>query len=240
MKKNDMQMIAASPQTLIVPLGGLEYIDDALPFDGPSQICAALAESVCDACGALQAPMQNYTYTLPFKNLPGSIPLQKKTALRMMVDIITGSASWNATSLVFLDQGILYQDLAAEVRRKYATVLPENVNWTCISWQNLPALRQGVSARFADLKELWHSEAALLFLYRELFAPDLKIAKRTTSLVPKHIFTRWKKTGMDPEKLRKYRQTYELSVWTGVEDYSPLFPEVSRALCEKIQNNLEL
>ncbi|WP_034636176.1 hypothetical protein [Chitinivibrio alkaliphilus] len=129
----------------------------------------------------------------------------------------------------------MHHSLVFAFFQKYRKILPESMTVEFISWQDLPAVRAGVRQRFSRLTELWRSEAAVRLLYRELCDKTVEIEKNGNVLLPKDIFQRWKKRGMDPHKLTTYTATYSLSQWDRLIDDTPLFPEVVEAVNEAIQ-----
>ncbi|MGM0444069.1 MAG: creatininase family protein [Fibrobacterota bacterium] len=225
---------------LIVPLTAPESCGDDLPLNGAAAVCTRLSHDAAAGVNGLCTSSLNYTWNTPFQSLPGVLTVDRRTAIRQCAALIRSASLQGVQRVVFLDQSVLSDGIEGPLNKRYGDFLRDTVPYGFIRWQNIGVLRAALNNCLTGLEELWRSEAAVVCLYHELFRPGKPLSAQKGTLLDRKLFSRWKKRGMDPEKLSAYLQTYRLSVWNASALAPRIYETALQAVIEEINKTVEI
>lgn len=230
---NQVKKLLAENQTLILPVTVMEPLGLDLPLGLVFRINEAVAKAVSKESQTLTAPLLKYGYSTPFKAFSGVLSTRKNSFITEVADIVRSAIGWGIKRIVFLDGSAYLRKEIDEALKRYKKKLPEDFSYTVVSWQTIGPVRKIVKESYNNLAELWRSEALYTALAKELF--NTEFTPSQTKPVDAVLFKKWRKRGMDPEKLAAYAPLCSLSRWSDVSMSKKLFPILIEEICKEIK-----
>lgn len=218
---------------LIIPVASLEPMAGELPLGTSQKVVSCIADEVASKTKTLVAPLLAYPYATPFKAFPGVTGSRWNSFATTVADLVRSAIGWGVEKVVFLDGGVTAAPHIHTGIKRYRRILPDDFDYTVVSWQNVPALRKELPLLFEGLTETWRSDAALAKLYGEITDTPVRSVEETP-FPEKEPFQKWKKRGMDPQKLKNITPLMSFSNWSGVNENEKLLPVVIEAVVEEL------
>lgn len=219
---NDIARYVQKSPSLILPLAPIEPLGNDCPLHTIPFINKRIAYSVAERVAILCAPVMQYGYSTPFKAFEGVLSTRKETFVKTIADTVRSAVGWGIETVYFLEGSSYLADSIHEAIKRYRKKLPQNFQYTVISWQSLAIVRKFIKARFENLDEVFRCEAVYAYLATELYGNTIKTPM--TKLPDRELVQKWRKRGMDPEKLRAYAHDGFLSRWTSYSCDELLIP----------------
>lgn len=226
-----------SCDSLVVPVAPLASYPE-LPL-GILQECTKKIVNMLELEGGLlAAPIQSYGFITPFKGVSGIVGMRRNSFPTLVTDTLLSAKSWGVTKVVYLVPTDDEATLVKEGIKRYKRKLPKNFKIQTIAWQSLPKTRLLLQEVFADLEELWRSEALVAALAHEWFEYDLPGARPAVG-ISQEEFQKWYRRGMDPEQLRKMSSALQFSSWSSVSDGTSFASVLLDEIQDKITRFME-
>jgi creatinine amidohydrolase/Fe(II)-dependent formamide hydrolase-like protein len=231
--KQIQEYISSNP-SIILPLGGLEPLG-SFGTIGDNSLCAnALTQSVSNAISVVSAPLVEYGCTTQFKAFSGSAGVKPKTMSNYLFGLCN-DWFYQGIKRILIINGIEGNGLALDLLIKRYHNLNGQIE--IVSLHSDMAIRDilaGVQtgAEFDRLEFMILSIASFLKNDR-LNCP---VNAKVDNLPEKKVFTKWKKSGRDPDKLKKMIPSGSLSSIAqefNIEAGKVLFTTISDYLIKK-------
>ena len=225
------KIIAENPR-VICSVCAPEIIQN-LPLNINEFLTLKIAETVSQKTGIYEtAPILQGIIT-PFKPLP-AIGTHHRRFSSLISDCVRSLSSSGVKKVFFITSSPLFSRALENGISNYKRLLPADFSAEIICWQSRKIVNEITSSHFENLIEFFRSEAAIFLLANELNKTEIPQSLRELPF-SKSDFEKWKKRGMDPEKLCKLSPDFRFSSWT---KFTP--PEFSffEALTNDISNAL--
>jgi len=196
-------------------------------------ITQKIADKVCEKTKYYQTTPILQGIITPFKPL-ASTGLHKNRFSSLISDCVCSLSFAGAKKIFFLTSSDLFSSSIIKGIKNYKSKLPSDFSVKIICWQNLKIVEKTVENQFENLCEYWRKESAIFLLANELKGIEIPNAPPKLRF-SKEDFLKWKKRGMDPEKLRKLSPNYQFSFWT---KYEPLNYSFLDKICDEICDEL--
>lgn len=228
----EVQQIIKDKPILIIPLVPMEPYGKNVPLGAINEISATISSKVASESNTLCATSMRYSFATPFKAFSGVLSMRKNTFITAIADVVRSAIGWGVKKVIFLDSSVYLQPSVEVALKRFQKKMPQDFTYEYICWQQIGSVRKIVKDSFDELEERWRSEALIACLYREIC--DVEIISEDTKLVDQSLFQRWKKRGMDPEKLIAYSSGCSLSRWKAYKDSGALLPQLVSEICKRI------
>ena len=223
------KIIAENPQ-VISAVCAPEIIQN-LPLNINEFLTQKIAESVSQKTGIYETSPILQGIITPFKPLP-AIGTHHRRFSALISDSVRSLCAAGVKKIFFIVSSPIFSPALTDGISNFRQMLPKDFSFEVISWQNRKIVSEVVSAHFENLTEFFRSEAAIFLLANELNKTE--IPKNLPELpFSKQDFDKWKKRGMDPEKLRKLSPDFRFSSWT---NYTP--PPSDFSFFETLTNDI--
>ena len=214
------KIIAGNPQ-VICSVCAPEIIQN-LPLNISRFLTEKIAESVSQKTGIYETSPILQGIITPFKPFP-AIGTHHRRFSSLISDSVRSLCSAGVKKIFFITSSPIFSPAIKSGISNFRQMLPADFSYEIIFWQNRRIVSETVSAHFENLTEFFRSEAAIFLLANEL--KKIEIPQNLPKLsFSKEDFDKWKKRGMDPEKLRKLSPDFRFSFWSNT---TPLPPEFS-------------
>jgi len=224
--------ILLETQKVICAVSGAEPIQN-LPLNINEFITQKIAKKVCENTKYYQTTPILQGIITPFKPLP-STGVHKNRFCALISDCACSLSAAGAKKIFFLTSSDLFSALIIKGIKNYESKLPNDFSYKIICWQELKIVKKTVESQFEDLCEYWRKESAVFMLAKEL--KEIEVPNASPKLhFSKEDFLKWKKRGMDPEKLRKLSPNFQFSHWT---KFTPLNYSFFDKICDEICDEL--
>lgn len=222
------KIIAENPQ-VICSVSAPETIQD-LPLNINEFITQKIAESVSQKTGIYEtAPVLQGIIT-QFKPLP-AIGTHHRRFSSLISDCVRSLCYSGVKKIFFITSSPIFTNALKEGIKNYRQMLPKDFSYKIICWQESKTIKE-ISPYFENLIEYFRSESAIFLLANEL--KNIEIPKILPELpFSKDEFEKWRRRGMDPEKLKKLTPEYRFSSWT---NFTP--PPKEFSFFEKLTDDL--
>ena len=226
-------MLAESKQ-VICSVSAPEPVQN-LPLNICETITNKIAEKVCEKTNIYQTSPILQGIITPFKPI-ADIGLHKNRFRALISDCVCSLSGAGAKKIFFITSSDIFTQSIQKAIKDYKTKLPSDFSTEIISWQNTDCAQKIPSEHFENLSQFWRNEAAIFLLANEL--KGIEIPKSTPNLsFSKDEFEKWKKRGMDPEKLRKLSPNFQFSQWTNfTPPNASFFEELCDGIAKRITN----
>lgn len=206
----------------------MEPLGLEMPLSSVTELNQKIAQEVAQEAAILCAPVMAYGYATPFKAFPGILSTRRDTFITALADTVRSSVGWGVKKIYFLEGSSYLAPSIKEAVARYKSKLPDDFSYEVVSWQSLGAVRRFVNEQYDDLVEVFRSEALYAYLAQEILGYSMK--PQITKAPDRELLTKWRKRGMDPEKLKAYAPQATLSRWSGCDTSKRLLP----LLCKEI------
>lgn len=214
--------------SLIIPVAPVEPLGVELPLHSISSINHKVAQAVSEKLQLLCASPVRYAYATPFKAFPGVLSTKRDTFVTTMADCVRSAIGWGVKKVYFVEGSSYLASSIDEAMKRYKRKFPDDFSYEIISWQMLGPVRRFINEKYTDLAEVFRSEALYAYLVEELLG--YSVESPSSKAPDRELLTKWRKRGMDPEKLKAYAKDCRLSRWSGCDRNDKLLPLLVEAI----------
>jgi len=188
---------------LLLPVGSLEPVGTDIPIGTINRITECIAGELCSRLNIIAAPLFAYGHATPFQSFEGCSGLHASTLSRSVYDCCNGWFFNGFKRIIVLTCAMDGSTgIAQAIKRLNAHPLHKNAV-TLISIQEDGFFRSYCEVQRGG-KENGRSEWGLFALNSFLGqSSDLATPRHVLPVADVKQFSRWRKCGRDPEKLRK-------------------------------------
>jgi len=229
-------LTAADCSTMIgvIPFAALEPIGGELPLNLFQAVTESISTAVADLPNCVVLPQITTTYATPFQGFKGVVSLRRSVFMNVIADAVQSICAMGFRKVLFLDGTCYSKSSIDQGLKKFKRTLPEQFSYGIISWQHESSLKNAF-ATSVNLRERWRSEAAAVQIYAELTGTAIPEIFRLNKNISDQQFESWRKRTRDPEMLTKYFPEAHLSSWDSLAVEEPLFPKLTKSICETIE-----
>lgn len=226
---NDAKKIIAENPHIICAVSAPEIIQD-LPLNINEFITLKIAESVSQKTGIYETSPILQGIITPFKPLP-AIGTHHHRFSSLISDTVRSLCYGGVKKVFFITSSQIFSAALNTGIKNYRQMLPKDFSYEIICWQNSKAVNE-ISPYFENLTEYFRSEAAIFLLANEL--KSIEVPQSLPKLpFSKDEYEKWRRRGMDPEKLKKLTPEYRFSHWS---NFTP--PPKSFSFFEKLTDDI--
>ncbi|MCL2844725.1 MAG: hypothetical protein FWE23_04645 [Chitinivibrionia bacterium] len=224
--------LLAESKRVICPICAPEPVQN-LSLNICEIITKKIAEKISEKTGIYQTSPILQGIITPFKPV-ADIGLHKNRFRAIISDCVCSLSSAGAKKIFFITSSDIFTSSIQKAIKDYKSKLPTDFSAEIIYWQNTDCAQKKTGEHFENLSQFWRNEAAIFLLANEL--AGIEIPKSTPNLsFSKEDFVKWKKRGMDPEKLRKLSPNFQFSQWT---NFTPMNASFFEELCNEITKKI--
>jgi len=224
--------LLAESKAVICPVSAPEPIQN-LPLNICELITKKIAENVSEKTKIYQTSPILQGIITPFKPI-ADIGLHKNRFRAIISDCVCSLSSAGVKKVFFITSSDIFTSSIQNAVKDYKSKLPSDFRVEIIPWQNTDCAQKTPNKHFENLSQFGRNEAAIFLLANELKKTEIPLSTPNLT-VSKDEFVKWKKRGMDPEKLRKLSPNFQFSQWTNFTMPKTSFFE---ELCEEIAKNI--